>query len=159
MKLSNKLCCLTTVFRSDIIASMKKRKFIFRSAGFSFMLFFLLPAAFTFAQAPVTQAKAVQKEEVSWDFGKIRQGSIVTHEFKLKNETKKPLVIKDLMTSCGCTASKVKEKNIAPGKETILEVKFNSKGYVGSVQKHIFVTTDNPDNPVISYMIKADVVR
>lgn len=105
----------------------------------------------------IVQKKA--DDGFTWDFGKVQQGKVVVHEFTLKNETKKVLKVKDLTTSCGCTASKIKEKTIASGKSTSIEVKFNSKGYSGPVEQHIYVNTDNLDNPVTKFMIKADVVK
>jgi len=112
---------------------------------------FLWPIVGCYAQQP--------QDGFTWDFGKVRQGKVVVHEFTLKNETKKILKVNDLTTSCGCAASKIKEKTLAPGKSTFIEVKFNSKGYSGPVQQYIYVNTDSLDNPVTKFIIKADVVK
>lgn len=101
---------------------------------------------------------APKSDPNTWDFGRVTQGDVLKHEFSVKNETNKVLNIKDVTTSCGCTGSEIKKKALEPAETTVLEVKFNSKGYVGDIQQHIFVNTDNLDNPVLRFIIKANVV-
>ena len=95
----------------------------------------------------------------TWDFGLVREGQIVKHAFSLQNEPDKTLTIKDVHTSCGCTASEIKKKALSPGESTEIGVSFNSKGYSGEVKQFIYVNTDDIDNPVIRFIIKAEVVK
>ncbi|MFA5095748.1 MAG: DUF1573 domain-containing protein [Candidatus Omnitrophota bacterium] len=95
----------------------------------------------------------------AWDFGKVKQGEVATHSFTLKNDSAKTLNIVAVNTSCGCAVSGVKDKVLAPQGSTLLEVKFDSKGYSGAVQQFIYVNTDSVDKPVIRFIIKADVVK
>jgi len=46
----------------------------------------------------------------SWDFGQVKQGQVLKHEFTFMNTTGKPLNIKNVSTSCGCTTSGAKKK-------------------------------------------------
>ncbi len=94
-----------------------------------------------------------------WDFGRVKEGELLTHNFKLKNESRETLNIKDVNTSCGCTVSKVKEKVLSPGQSTVIEVRFNSKGYSGHTQQYIYVHTDSLDNSIIRFIIKAEVIK
>ncbi|MDD5432270.1 MAG: DUF1573 domain-containing protein [Candidatus Omnitrophica bacterium] len=96
---------------------------------------------------------------LEWDFGIVKAGEIAKHSFLIKNETEKILKIREVSTSCGCTVSDVKNKTLKPQETTLLEVAFNSKGYSGDVQQFIYVNTDNLDNPVIRYIIKAKVEK
>jgi len=110
----------------------------------------------------LSQCYAVEEKALdsyAWDFGRVKQGELLKHNFVLKNELKTVLNIKDVNTSCGCTVSKVKKKTLLPGEDTLIEVRFNTKGYSGRVTQYIYVHTDNLDNPVIRYIIKADVVK
>jgi len=95
----------------------------------------------------------------SWDFGRVKEGVILEHSFVLKNESKVTLNIKDINTSCGCTVSKVQKKVLLPGEATLIEVNFNTKGYSAKVQQFINVHTDNLDNPILRFIIKAQVQR
>jgi hypothetical protein len=95
----------------------------------------------------------------TFDFGKVKEGEVLKHEFILKNEASKILNIKDVNTSCGCTVSEVEKKSLSAGESTVIKVKFNSRGYSGPTQQYIYIHTDNLDNPVIRYIIKAEVVK
>lgn len=94
----------------------------------------------------------------TWDFGQVKQGKTLRHNFVLKNGSQKILTVKDINTSCGCTVSKVKKKILSLGESTLIEVRFNSKDYSGATQQYIYVHTDSLDNPVIRFIIKAEVV-
>lgn len=113
-------------------------------------LIFILPTA-CFGE------KAV--DPYAWDFGKVKQGEVVAHSFTLNNESAETLNIVAVNTSCGCAVSEVKDKVLAPQGSTLLEVKFNSKGYSGAVQQFIYVNTDSVDKPVIRFIIKAEVMK
>lgn len=94
-------------------------------------------------------------EPYSWDFGQVKGGEVLKHSFTLKNETRQTLQVKDINTSCGCTVSQVKKKTLLPQEATEIEVQFDTKGYRGETTQHVYVHTDNLDNPVIMFIIKA----
>jgi hypothetical protein len=122
-------------------------------------LFLYFPVAACFPQPQnITGKSEVDEASLTWDFGKVKAGEILKHDFVFKNDTSKTLKLKEVHTSCGCTASEVKKKELLPGEEALIEVKFNSKGYSGPVKQFVYVNTDNLDNPVTRYIIKADVV-
>lgn len=99
------------------------------------------------------------EDKFSWDFGIVKQGRIAQHDFIIKNESTRELNIKEVNTSCGCTVSQAKIKTLKPRESTVIEVKFNSKGYAGKVKQFVFVTTDSLDNPVLRYIIEAEIVK
>lgn len=100
-----------------------------------------------------------KKDKYTWDFGKVKEGKVYKHDFLLENDTGKPLNIKSVNTSCGCTVSQIKKKSLKPQESTTLEVSFNSKGYSGAVKQFIYVNTDDVDKPVIRFIIKAEVAK
>jgi len=114
-------------------------------------------AVFLFFLQIVCYAK--NPDPYTWDFGRVRQGEILRHDFLLKNESNKVLNIKSVDTSCGCTVSKTKKSALLPQEATLIEVNFDSKGYLGPVQQVVYVNTDRLDTPVIRYIIKAEVVK
>lgn len=115
------------------------------------------PSAGCYAQNKDNKEKA--PDPFVWDFGQIKEGEVLKHDFILKNESQKKLNINDITTSCGCTVSQVKKKALLPGESTFIEVQFKSKGYSGAAQQFVYVHTDSIDNPVIRYIIKTDVVK
>lgn len=125
-----------------------------------FLLFFSFPLTGCYSQGEEEQSERAQvADPYAWDFGRVNEGETLEHDFILKNESQSILMIKDVNTSCGCTVSKVKEKAIAPGESTVIDVKFNSKGYSGNTQQFVYVHTDSLKDPIIKLVIKAEVVK
>jgi hypothetical protein len=107
----------------------------------------------------VEDVKQQEALERVWDFGQAQEGEVLKHTFVLKNRSDKTLNIGEVHTSCGCTVSKVGKNSLAPQEETSIEVAFKTKGYSGAVQQFIYVNTDDPQNSVIRFIIKAEVVK
>ena len=85
-----------------------------------------------FAQA--TQTAAPQKKaddfvkfkEATYNFGKIKQGTPVTHEFAFTNVSNQPVVIEYAQASCGCTTPTWPQGAIAKGKTDKITAGFNA---------------------------------
>ncbi len=94
-----------------------------------------------------------------WDFGRVKQGAVLKHDFTFKNDTPGILKITGINTSCGCTVSQAEKKSLPPGESTVINVTFNSQGYSGAVKQFIYVNTDNVGLPVIRFVVKAEVIK
>ena len=91
--------------------------------------------------AAYAQAHATYKEKVH-DFGYIKEAKgQVSHTFELTNTGNKPLVILQVITSCGCTRPSFPTKPIKPGKTAKIKITFNPAGRSGAFMKPIKVTT------------------
>jgi hypothetical protein len=97
--------------------------------------------------------KIVFKDE-SFDFGKIKQGDVVSHKFVFKNEGNAPLKINKVTSSCGCTAALVSQKKVAPGGKGEIKATLNSRGYRGNLTKYIYVESNDTNQPTIRLTIK-----
>jgi hypothetical protein len=93
------------------------------------------------------------------DFGKVKEGKIVEHVFSFQNEGTKTLEIKDIKTSCGCTAALVSKKKIEPGQNGTLRVELDTKDRNGRMSRTISVRSNDPDSPDKVLTIYADVVK
>lgn len=85
-------------------------------------------------------------EETSHDFGDIVQGQVVNYTFHFKNTGKEPLILSNVMTTCGCTASTWPKEPIAPGKKAEIVASFNSTGKSGKQNKVITVLSNAVNN-------------
>jgi Protein of unknown function (DUF1573) len=106
----------------------------------------ILVSAAVFAQ----QKKAddvINFKEVSYDFGKIKQGVPVTHDFPFLNKSDGPVVIESAVASCGCTTPTKPEGAIAKGKEDKIVAGFNAAA-PGPFNKSITVKVAGVDLPV-----------
>jgi hypothetical protein len=127
---------------------MKERAIIAMAA-----LFLVVAGA---SAAAGKEARAQFKEE-AWDFGKIKQGEVLTHEFVFVNDGEAPLVIERVATSCGCTAALASEDRIAPGKEGRIKATFDTRGYSGRVVKYVTVESNDAANARRELKISAEI--
>jgi hypothetical protein len=78
-------------------------------------------------------------DELTHDFGKIKEGEVITYRFKFKNTGKSDLLISNASASCGCTVPSYPKEPIAPGAEAGIDVQFNSKDKLGMFDKTITI--------------------
>ncbi|MBI4556047.1 MAG: DUF1573 domain-containing protein [Candidatus Hydrogenedentes bacterium] len=74
-----------------------------------------------------------------YDFGRIREGEIVRHDFLLQNTTLAPLQITNVKTTCGCTLAHDYPSLIPPKSTVRLPVEFRSEGKAGAVDQHVYI--------------------
>jgi len=85
----------------------------------------------------------IKFEEELFDFGTIKEGEIVTKEFRFTNVGDSILLIKDVKTSCGCTVTEWPKGIIKPGESEVIKVIFNSAGKPGRNRKSIVVISNS----------------
>ena len=122
----------------------------------SFILIFLFLFSCTGLSA---EEKPGVNGEYSWDFGKVKKGQVLKHAFLLKNDSSGVMRIKDITTSCGCTVSRTRKTVLAPQESTDIEVSFDTSDYSGDTRQFVYVHSDNLDNPIIRFIIKAYVIN
>lgn len=81
------------------------------------------------------------------DFGNLKEGQKVEFTFKFRNSGKKNLEIKDIKTSCGCTAALVSNKMLKPGEEGTLKVELDTTNREGKVRREVTVISNDPEEP------------
>jgi hypothetical protein len=85
------------------------------------------------------KAAVIEFEHKLYEFGRVKAGTIVTHEFKFKNTGKNPLIIKDAVASCGCTVAEYPKEPIPVGSGGSIIAKFNSEGRNSMQAKYVTV--------------------
>lgn len=75
-------------------------------------------------------------------FGDIYQGDKVTHTFAYENTGNEALVISDVRTTCGCTATNWSREPLAPGESSEITVNFNSRGKMGMQNKVVTIMSN-----------------
>ena len=99
-------------------------------------------------------------EEKSYDFGQITEGAVVSRSFKFKNTGKVPLVIADIQTTCGCTVPDWKRSPIQPNESSEVNVRFNSEGKNGDIEKPIRVIANTvPTETVLKLTGKVEAKK
>lgn len=92
-----------------------------------------------------------------YDFGDIKQGDEVEYTFTFQNIGKTPLVLSNVVTTCGCTATKWPRDPIPAGAKAQLTAKFNSAGKSG-IQNKVITIFSNASNAQERIVLKANVL-
>lgn len=96
-----------------------------------------------FAQAVIEFKKSTH------NFGTFSEKTPVKAVFKFKNTGNEPLVIQQVVTSCGCTVADYTKTKVDPGKEGEVSVTYNGAGKSkGTFRKNIIVRSNASNNPV-----------
>ena len=112
-------------------------------------------AALTFAVPADIQAQEVANQGLEFstrthNFGKISVSEGPKHcTFEFKNTSGKPIVINNVISSCGCTEPKWPKKPIMPGEEGKIEVTYLNDQGPYPFDKSITVYTSASTKPVI----------
>jgi len=72
-------------------------------------------------------AQEFKFETETIDYGKIALGSEGKRVFEFTNVGDAPLIIKDIVSTCGCTVPSKPEKPIMPGEKGEIEVSYDTK--------------------------------
>jgi hypothetical protein len=108
--------------------------------------FLIAPA---FSQTAAVQKKAgdyINFKETKHNFGKIKQGVPVTHDFNFTNISSGPVIIENAQASCGCTTPKWPLTPISTGRSEKITAGFNA-ATPGPFTKEIYVKVKGVDVP------------
>jgi len=113
-----------------------------------------------FSTAVFSQSKKAEElvdfKEKVFDFGKIKQGVPVNHEFQFTNISDKPVVIESATASCGCTTPSWPQAPVAKGKTDKVKAGFNAAA-PGAFTKQITIKVAGAEQPMV-ITIKGEVV-
>ena len=127
-----------------------------------FTLSLIFAALVVVVNAQSQSSASVEGAEITFsesnkDFGDITQGDVIEHTFKFENTGNQPLIISNVLVTCGCTATDWPRDPIAAGKSSEITVRFDSKGKNGA-QNKIITVVSNAVNPREKVSIKSNVL-
>lgn len=125
-----------------------------KSASLLAILFTLL-ASTAFGQSEST---SLTFESTAHEFGTIKQGDVVKHTFKYRNNNDAPVKITNVKPSCGCTVPSFSRDEIQPGETGEIFVKFNSAGKMGKQRKSVTVMLDQEGARPVILRLNGEVV-
>ncbi len=103
----------------------------------------------------VAFADAVIKfDSTAHNFGTFTDEAPVSHTFTFTNTGDEPLIIHQIVTSCGCTAADYTKEPVQPGEKGKVTVTYDGKGRnVGKMSKTITVRS-NASTPKVLLFIE-----
>lgn len=99
---------------------------------------------------PASAQKITTQHEVV-DCGQVVFRKPVTAEFVLKNDGHKPLVINNVLKSCGCTEVDYPKMGIAAGESFVIKAVYDAK-QMGTFTKQVCLYTNAGEDPFILSM-------
>jgi hypothetical protein len=97
--------------------------------------------------------------ETDHDFGEVDEGKVFDYIFDFENTGTARLKIKNVRTSCGCTAALVSSDVIEPGKNGTLKVELDTSNREGKMNRTITITSNDPQNPEIVLNVTANIIQ
>lgn len=93
----------------------------------------------------------------TFEFGKIKKGVPVSHEFTFTNRGQTPLIISSVKASCGCTVTSYSKDPIQAGMEGFVKATYNAAS-AGQFTKTVSIQA-NTDDAIVQLTIKGEVVE
>ncbi len=120
--------------------------------GFLFAVAFFLCSTALIAQPKIKPIPDI-------DLGDAYQGQKMQHVISVQNIGSDTLRISEVKAQCGCTATLMSEKTIAPGKDAKLNFTFDTHNYTGRVTKQIYVSSNDTSTPKLTVNFTANVIQ
>ncbi len=111
------------------------------------------------SEEELADAPDIEIDNRVFDFGEMKQGEKVSHDFKLTNKGKSNLILRKIRASCGCTAIEPEKKVIAPGESTKIVAEFNSRGMSGRQNKSVTIYSNDPKKSTLLLRLSGTVVK
>ncbi len=92
-----------------------------------------------------------------YQFGDVWEGTIVEHEFQVRNQSGETVQILSVMPSCGCTATIVSNTRIGEGEVTSIKASLNTLNREGRISKAINIRTNLDGYEQINLRMEGEV--
>lgn len=135
---------LSNLFKKLVVEFFKQIKFNIFTTKFKIMKSFILVIALLFTSISLN-AQEFEFDKETIDYGEIAKSSNGEKIFTFTNTGDKPLIIKNIQSSCGCTVPKKPEKPIMPGEKGEIKVSYDTNR-IGGFSKSITIFS-NAKNP------------
>ena len=88
-------------------------------------------------------------DTLTWDFGTVAEaGGRVTHRFGFANRIGRPVVVTDVVATCGCTVPVYSKRPVLAGERSEIAVTFDPMNRPGRFDKAVSVFTSESGDPI-----------
>jgi hypothetical protein len=132
---------------------MQKKSVLLFSAIAALMLMSFKSPSFDLKKDSINRIGKSVVATIEWvkdshDFGEIPKGIPISTEFTFTNTGDAALVISEVITSCGCTASDYTKEPLMPGKTSKITVTYNAAN-AGTFSKTITVKSNSQQGAAV----------
>lgn len=119
----------------------------------------LLCALLLCAAGLVAQPKIEISTGTTLDMGDVYSGQKADRIAFVRNTGTDTLLITEVKAQCGCTATFMTEKKLAPNDSGKLSISFNTNGVKGKTSKEVYVSSNDPATPKVTIRFSANVLN
>ncbi len=94
-----------------------------------------------------------------YDFGDVEEGKIVETKLIFKNSGNDILEIKDVKTSCGCTAVVLSSKKLKPGETGSLKIELDTSNRFGKMIRTVTLLSNDSENANQTITLSVNILK
>jgi len=95
-------------------------------------------------------------EEFSKDFGSVPRGPMLSHPFRVANNTRVPVNIASVRVSCGCVSAAAIKTHLLPGETTHIVARMDTTRFTGLKTVTIYVQFNQPAFEEVRVWVQAN---
>jgi hypothetical protein len=95
-------------------------------------------------------------EEFSKDFGSVPRGPMLSHTFRVVNNTRGPVNIANVRVSCGCVSAVAHKSHLEPGESTHIVARMDTTRFTGLKSVTIYVQFNQPGFEEVRLWVQAN---
>jgi hypothetical protein len=123
------------------------------------LVFLFSLALFFCAASLIAQPKIEISTGPTLDMGDVYSGQKAEHITFVRNIGSDTLLITEVKAQCGCTATLMTEKKLAPRDSGKLSISFNTAGANGHATKEVYISSNDPATPKATIRFTANVLN
>jgi hypothetical protein len=95
-------------------------------------------------------------DDLSKDFGSVPRGPMLSHPFRLTNNTSSPIQIASVRVSCGCVTATAFDSVVPPGQSTVVLAQMDTRRFAGVKSVTIYVQVSQPHWEEVRLWVQAN---
>ena len=95
-------------------------------------------------------------DEFSKDFGSVPRGPMLSHPFRVVNNTRVPVNIASVRVSCGCVSAVAVKGHLEPGESTHIIARMDTTRFTGVKSVTVYVQFDQPAFEEVRLTVQAN---
>ena len=84
-------------------------------------------------------------DKVNFDFGDVVQGEKIEHVFEFRNVGRTPLILSNILSTCGCTVPEWSKEPVPHDSTGIVKVIFDSSSKIGRQNKVVTIRSNSKE--------------
>ena len=114
------------------------------------------------AAPPAAGAPRLSAESTLLQLGEVVNGVVVERQVAVNNSGDAPLIVSEVLTTCGCTTATLEPMTLAPGESGVLRIAFDSGAHgpelTGPVMRRVILVSNDPTQPEATVDLQAVIL-